>query len=519
MSINRKLTALMLVICLVALTLLGTAMIAIEWISSRKTLVENMTVMADLLARYGTAPLSFHRDEDIEELNKTLEAVQADPNVLAVCIYDKNEKRFGEYVRPGNARTFPAAPPAEGHRFTDSFLELSYPIERDKNRIGTVFLRANMSKIYDQITLYVGIVALVLTITIGTVFVLSFRLRRIVTAPILALANVAKFVTEKKDYSARAQAQSQDEVGALTAAFNQMLGEIEMRQSSLQKANRSLQEQASEIAESIHVLTSSSQEILSTSMELAAGAAQTATSIRETTAVMDGVRQTTQATNESAKVVAQGAQTVVEISMSGKESVAKTIHGMEHIQHQVGAIAESMVRLSEQTQAIGQILATVDDLAAQSNLLAINASIEAAKAGEHGKGFMVVAQEVRNLAEQSKQATGQVRNILGDIQKATTSAVMATEQGSKAVESGVKLSGQSGTTIESLSRSVTEAAQAALRIANSSQQQLAGTDQVASAMTSIEQTSTQNAISAKQLETAARNLKGLGEKLKQFLEK
>ena len=98
----------------------------------------------------------------------------------------------------------------------------------------------------------------------------------------------------------------------------------------------------------------------------------------------------------------------------------------QRIREQMEAIAESMVRLSEQGQAIGQIIATVEDLAAQSNLLAVNASIEAAKAGEHGKGFGVVAQEVKSLAEQSKQATNQVRTILSDIQKATTAAVMAT---------------------------------------------------------------------------------------------
>src|SRR5438128_9984713 len=111
---------------------------------------------------------------------------------------------------------------------------------------------------------------------------------------------------------------------------------------------------------------------------------------------------------------------------------------MARSREQMNSIAQIMVRLSEQNQAIGQIIASVDDLAQQSNLLAVNASIEAAKAGDQGKGFGVVANEVKSLAEQSRQATTRVRNILSDIQKATGAAVMATEQGSKSVESGLQ---------------------------------------------------------------------------------
>src|SRR6185369_6399816 len=128
------------------------------------------------------------------------------------------------------------------------------------------------------------------------------------------------------------------------------------------------------------------------------------------------------------------AQRALLVSNSGRKATEEAAAGMSRIRSQMDAIGQSMMRLSEQTQAIGQIIATVEDLSAQSNLLAVNAAIEAAKAGEQGKGFAVVAQEVKSLAEQSRHATDRVRGILGDIQKATTAAVMATEQGSKAVE-------------------------------------------------------------------------------------
>jgi methyl-accepting chemotaxis protein len=181
------------------------------------------------------------------------------------------------------------------------------------------------------------------------------------------------------------------------------------------------------------------------------------------------------------------------------------------------AIAASMVRLSEQSQTIGQIIATVEDLSVQSNLLAVNAAIEAAKAGEHGKGFGVVAQEVKSLAEQSRQATNQVRTILGEIQKATSAAVMATEEGGKAVEAGSRQTEVAGEAIKALAGSVNEAAQAAVQIAASAQQQLVGVDQVAGAMESIKQASSQNVAGARQLEAAARTLNDLGQRLRQLV--
>lgn len=280
-----------------------------------------------------------------------------------------------------------------------------------------------------------------------------------------------------------------------------------------------LRKLTAELSEGINVLSVSANEISTSTSQFAASATETATAVGETTTTVEEVKQTAQLSSQKARAVSESAQKVAQISQTGKKATEEAFEGMTRIRQQMESIAESMVRLSEQSQAIGQIVATVEDLAAQSNLLAVNAAIEAAKAGEHGKGFAIVAQEVKSLAEQSKQATGQVRTILNDIQKATSAAVMATEQGTKAVEAGAKQSEQAGHSIQALAGSVAEAAQAAAQIAASSQQQLVGVDQVASAMGSVKQASTQNVDSARQLESAARNLKQLGGNLKQLVER
>ena len=265
--------------------------------------------------------------------------------------------------------------------------------------------------------------------------------------------------------------------------------------------------------QAIGVLTATSSQIASAASQVAVSATESATAVAETTTTVAEVRQTASMSVQKAKHVADSARHTAQASQQGMQALEQMVAGINHIREQTEAVADSIVRLSEQSQAIGAIIATVDDLAAQSNLLAVNAAIEAAKAGEQGKGFAVVAQEVKSLAEQSKQATAQVRTILNDIQKATGAAVMANEQSSKAVEAGMKQSTEAAQAVRTLSDSIAESTQAAIQIAASSDQQLVGLDQLAHAMDDIKQASAQNAASTKQTEEAAANLTDLSRQL------
>jgi methyl-accepting chemotaxis protein len=291
-----------------------------------------------------------------------------------------------------------------------------------------------------------------------------------------------------------------DEVGSLFQAFHKMTDNL----------RRSVQD----MNEGVSLLGSSASQILAATTQVAAGTAETSTAISETTTTVEEVQQASRQSALKAKNVADSAQRVVQVSQNGQKAVEETVSSMNRISEQMDVIAQTVIKLSDQSQSIGGIIASVTDIADQSNLLAVNAAIEAANAGEHGKGFAVVAQEIRNLAGQSKQATLQVRNILNDIQKATGAAVMATEQGSKAVESGVTQSMQAGEAIRILADSSNEAFQAASQIVASSQQQVIGMDQIGMAMQNINQAGTETAVSMVQSEKAAKNMHELGQKLK-----
>lgn len=351
-----------------------------------------------------------------------------------------------------------------------------------------------------------GTKTVIVTGTISAIVMLcfvGFFLTRSISKPLRTITNIAERIAAGDLTVRLAKVSRKDEVGVLSNAFCRMVD--------------NLRNMTRDLAQGANTLGASASQIVASSSQLASSSAQTASAVAETTATVEEVRQTAQISTQKARLVADSAQNAASISRTGKQNIEKAAEGTSRIREQMDSIAESMMRLSEQTQAIGQIITSVDDLAQQSNLLAVNASIEAAKAGEQGRGFSVVAQEVKSLSEQSKTATTQVRAILNDIQKATGAAVMATEQGTKAVEVGGTQSAQAGESIVVLTGSVTEAAQAATQIAASSQQQLIGMDQVALAMESIKQASAQNVESAKQLEGAARNIDDLGKKLKDVI--
>ncbi len=330
-------------------------------------------------------------------------------------------------------------------------------------------------------------------------------MNNLIAAPLQVVTGVATRVAAG-DLTVRFEAEDRsDEIGMMQGALRTMV-------ENLRGLNKELQS-------GFGVLASSSAEILATVSQVAASASETATAVSETSTTAEEVKQTSHLSNQKAKMVQETAQKAAAVSETGRKAVAETLEGMNRIREQMESIAETVVRLSEQGQTIGEIIASVNDLAEQSNLLAVNAAIEATRAGDYGKGFAVVAQEVKSLAEQSRQATTQVRTILMEVQKATSAAVMATEQGTKAVAAGVKQATEAGDSIRALTGTVGEAAQAATQIAASSQQQLVGMDQIASAIANIRQATTQNMAGTKQLEASAKNLQELGGRLKILVER
>lgn len=273
----------------------------------------------------------------------------------------------------------------------------------------------------------------------------------------------------------------------------------------------------SEIRAASENLSAAAAEILAATTQQALNAGEQSAAVVQTAASVDQVRAIVQQSVVRAQEMADTARQTVEVSLSGQVAVESTVQGMSRIKEQVTGINDTIEALSRQTQQIGAIVATVNDLAAQSNMLALNAAVEAARAGEQGKGFAVVAAEVRSLANQSRQATGQIRSILQEIEQAAHAAAGASEEGIRRVDQGVALAAETGEAIRRLAGVIEETARAARQMVAGGSQQAAGMEQIALVIQNINQATAQSLASTRQTEAAARDLSDLSGRLTEMV--
>ncbi|MCX8026753.1 MAG: methyl-accepting chemotaxis protein [Thermodesulfovibrionales bacterium] len=315
-------------------------------------------------------------------------------------------------------------------------------------------------------------------------------------------------------------AQSSQKIAKGDLTINlKLLSEKDVLGKSLKDMLTNLRQQTQEILEIVSILATSINQIMTSTSEIAASVSETASSVGETTVTSNEVRQTAKLVSSKANYVSDVTRKVVESAQIAYASVDETLDNINSIKQKMETITDSIIKLSEQSQMIGEIINTVSDIAEQTNLLAVNAAIEAARAGEHGRGFAVVAQEIRSLAEQSKTSTHQIRTILNDIQRATSKAVLVTEQGAKVVDESIRQSTDTGTNIRALANNISEVADAGSQILASSQQQTAGMDQIVLAMESINQAIIQNTEGIKMVELTTKNIKDIIQRLKVITDK
>ncbi|MFC6791095.1 methyl-accepting chemotaxis protein [Methylobacterium komagatae] len=335
-------------------------------------------------------------------------------------------------------------------------------------------------------------------------FAVTYLVTRAVVRPLNTVMGFVARVGDG-DLTGRLNPRGQDEIARLGRTLDGMVESL----SDLARTNRAATSD----------LNAAAAEIRASAQEQAASVEEQFAAVQETAATVDEITHSGAQISKRASEVIATAQATAKTSRQGLRAVSDTAQAMDAIREQAEAVAGNIVGVSEKTQAIGEIIESVNDISERTHLLALNAAIEAAAAGESGRSFAVVASEMKLLADQAKAATGQIRAILGEIQRGINTSVMLTEEAVKRSAVGKTRSDTTQRTIEEITARFEENVQTFQQIVASTNQQQLGIEQVMGALQNIRQASQQTAAGTRQVETASANMTELAQALMALAER
>lgn len=296
-----------------------------------------------------------------------------------------------------------------------------------------------------------------------------------------------------------------DDIGKLFAGFNEAVGNI--------------REMMIQVNEAVQATASASSQISASAEQMAAGAQEQSSQASEVASAIEQMTSTIVETTRNSGTAAESAKNAGDTAKDGGNVVQMTVDGMNEIAAVVEQAAATVAELGKSSDKIGDIIQVIDDIADQTNLLALNAAIEAARAGEQGRGFAVVADEVRKLAERTTKATKEIADMIKQIQHDTNGAVLSIQKGTKQVEKGKDLAAKAGSSMNNIVEAANKVVDIITQVATASEEQSSAAEEISMSVQSISAVSQESAGGVQQIARAAEDLNQLTERLQHFVEK
>jgi len=342
--------------------------------------------------------------------------------------------------------------------------------------------------------------AFVILLVLGTAYAAGSAL----SEPLRAITEDATRIA-KGDLRPPRVIPAEDEVWAASAAFVQMQAQLGQALAQMRRAGMQI--------------SSTTEQLVATSTEQESGADEQSSSLNETSATTEELARSAQQIAGNAESVAGIAERTFAAAQGGQRNAAAFLTAMQRMKEDNQSIADAVVRLNKRVQQIGKVVEFINEIADKSDLLALNAELEGTKAGEVGRGFSLVAAEMRRLAENVIRSTRTIEQLIEEIRDATHAAVMATEAGLKTTDAGTLLAAQVDESLSLILELARQTSHAVRSISLATQQQQTGTDQLAAAMGDILRVTEQNASATKQMVAANSDLSTLARDLKLVVER
>ncbi|SDM06574.1 methyl-accepting chemotaxis sensory transducer with Cache sensor [Dendrosporobacter quercicolus] len=345
--------------------------------------------------------------------------------------------------------------------------------------------------------LFAGIILLSIVVVISVTTLLVKR----ITKPVETLLDQVNQVAAG-DLTVQATVSGQDEIAGLAAGFNSMVASLRSLILQVHTSAEQLAASTEQLTASSHESAQAANQVAGSITEIAQGAEVQLRTVEQTANSIDNISvNINRVTAYAHNAVAKSGESA-EKAKDSNLSIAQAVHQMELIEQTVNTSAQLISVLGERSKEIGQIVDTISGIAGQTNLLALNAAIEAARAGEQGRGFAVVADEVRKLAEQSQTAAKQIAELVGQIQQDTTTAISAMDNGTHEVSLGAKVVTAAGDSYRQIAGLIAEISEQVAGISTAMEQVNKESQEIVTSMKTIDQLSTHTAAEAETVSAA-----------------